>query len=73
MAVKIPIKTEFIKLDQLLKLAGAAETGGHAKEMIQDGEILVDGVVCLQRGRKMRPGMAASVQGEDYEVVASED
>lgn len=73
MATKIPIKTETIKLDQLLKLAGAAQTGGHAKELIQAGEVLVDGAACLQRGKKMRPGMIVQAQGETYEVVGSED
>ena len=35
----IVIHTEFIKLDQFLKFAGAAESGGHAKELVQDGDL----------------------------------
>ncbi len=52
----IAIHTEFIRLDALLKLAGLAETGGHAKIMVQQGQILVNGEPCSQRGRKIRPG-----------------
>ena len=52
----IAIHTEFIRLDALLKLAGLAETGGHAKIMVQQGQILVNGEPCPQRGRKIRPG-----------------
>lgn len=50
------IKTPFIRLDALLKLAGAADTGGQAKWMVQEGKIRVNGEACLQRGRKIRPG-----------------
>ncbi len=52
----IPIHTEFIKLDQLLKFAGLAETGGRGKELVQAGEVLVNGEQCLARGKKIRAG-----------------
>lgn len=52
----INIKTEFIKLDSLLKFAGLADTGGEAKELIQNGEVLVNGEVCTMRGKKIRSG-----------------
>ena len=50
------IREDHIRLDALLKFAGAAETGGEAKQMIQEGEVTVNREVCLQRGRKIRPG-----------------
>ena len=50
------INTEFIRLDSLLKFENIAETGGIAKDMIQNGEINVNGEVCTQRGKKLRPG-----------------
>lgn len=52
----IPITTEFIRLDSAMKLADIAGTGGIAKMMIQDGEVKVNGEVCLSRGKKLRPG-----------------
>lgn len=64
----ITIDTEFIRLDALLKLAGAVETGGHAKLVVQNGEVLVNGQVCTMRGKKMRAGDRAEFQGQVYEV-----
>lgn len=67
----IAIHTEFIRLDALLKLAGLAETGGHAKAMIQQGEVLVGGEPCTQRGRKIRPGDRVQ-RGEEILEVTEE-
>lgn len=66
----IAIDTEFIRLDALLKLAGAFETGGQAKVAIQNGEVLVNGEVCTMRGKKMRPGDSAGFAGVTYRVTA---
>lgn len=52
----IKINTEFIKLDQFLKFANAVESGGMAKEVILNGEVRVNGEVCLERGKKLRAG-----------------
>ena len=67
---KITIESEYIKLDNLLKLAGAAPTGGQIKLLIQNGEVRVNGEICTQRGKKMRPGDRASYQDLVAEVVA---
>ncbi|MEE0858181.1 MAG: RNA-binding S4 domain-containing protein [Acutalibacteraceae bacterium] len=53
---KISINTEFIKLDNLLKLSGASETGGQAKVMVQNGEVMLNGEVCQMRNKKIRNG-----------------
>lgn len=52
----ITITTEYIKLQDLLKLAAATATGGEAKLLVQEGEVLVNGEVCTMRGKKLRPG-----------------
>lgn len=52
----IPITTEFIKLQDLLKFANVVASGGEAKIIIQEGEVQVNGEVCTQRGKKIRPG-----------------
>ncbi len=67
----IQIDTEFIRLDALLKLAGAFETGGQAKVSIQNGEVLVNGEVCTMRGKKMRPGDTAVFAGVSYRVTGA--
>lgn len=69
--IPIPITTEYIKLESFLKLANVAETGGMAKGMIQDGEVLVNNEECTQRGRKLRPGDRVTVHGESYYVTGA--
>lgn len=59
----VTITTEFIKLDALLKFAGISETGGEAKQAIQDGEVRVNGEVCTMRGKKLRPGDKVELSG----------
>ncbi|MCH5296441.1 MAG: RNA-binding S4 domain-containing protein [Ruminococcus sp.] len=56
---KIKIDSEYIKLQDLLKLGGAVDTGGMAKVIIQNGEVTVNGEVCTMRGKKMRVGDVA--------------
>lgn len=63
----IKIKEEFIRLDSLMKLSDAVGTGGHAKIVIQNGEVKVNGSVCTMRGKKMRNG--DYFEFEDIKVV----
>ena len=60
------ISTEFIKLDSFLKLCDAVESGGHAKSVIQDGNVRVNGEICQQRGRKIRPGDSVEFENTIY-------
>ncbi len=59
----VRITTEYIKLQDLLKFSGAVDTGGEAKELIQSGAVKVNGEVCTMRGKKLRPGDAAELDG----------
>lgn len=59
----VTITTEYIKLQDLLKLADAVSTGGEAKIRVQEGEVLVNGQVCTQRGKKIRPGDQVDYHG----------
>lgn len=61
---EVKIHTEFIKLQDLLKFAGAVETGGDAKLIVQEGRVTVNGEVCTMRGKKMRPGDVAAIDGQ---------
>ncbi|HIZ30640.1 MAG TPA: RNA-binding S4 domain-containing protein [Candidatus Fournierella merdipullorum] len=65
---KILIHTEYIKLDSLLKLAGLAETGGEAKLLIQDGQVLVNGEACTMRGKKLRAGDTVTLDGRTVTI-----
>ncbi len=64
----IEITTEYIKLQDLLKFASVAATGGEAKLMVQEGQVQVNGEVCTMRGKKIRPGDDVAVAGRHFTV-----
>jgi len=64
--IEIPINTEYIRLGALLKLASIAESGVHAKIMILNEEVMVNGEVEVRRGKKIREGDV--VELEEYEA-----
>lgn len=66
---EIKITTEFIKLDALLKFASMVGSGGEAKMLIQDEQVLVNGEVCAMRGKKIRPGDTVKIIGGDEVTV----
>lgn len=64
----IKMKDEFIKLGQLLKLAGFVDSGLDAKIVIQDGLVKVNGEVDTRRGRKVVAGDVVEYQGNRVKV-----
>ena len=67
---RVSIRTEFIKLDSLLKYAGLTDTGGFAKELIQGGQVKVNGEICTMRGKKIRSG--AVVEAGEYRLTVEQ-
>ena len=67
---EIRISTPFIKLDQFLKFAGIAQTGGHSKEIIAQGAASVNGEVCLQRGKKIYPEDIVEIDDYSFTVLS---
>lgn len=67
----LKINTQFIKLDQALKFANAAESGAFAKQVVREGLVTVNGKTELHRGRKLYPGDKFSFGGESFEISAS--
>lgn len=65
---QIKIKDEYIRLGQALKLSGMAASGIEAKILIQDGQVLVNGEVELQRGKKLYSGDVFSLNGEEVQI-----
>jgi ribosome-associated protein len=61
-----------IKLDQFLKLIGIVPTGGQAKLIIQEGEVLVNGILETRRGRKLKSGDSVTVAGQTFDVNLDE-
>ena len=66
------ISTEFIKLEAALKFAAMTETGGEAKEVIQDGQVTVNGEVCTMRGKQLRHGDTFCFRGRTFQIHAAE-
>ncbi len=64
--IEIPINTEYIRLGALLKLASIAESGVHAKIMILNEEVMVNGEIEVRRGKKIREGDV--VELDEYEA-----
>lgn len=64
----IEITTEYIKLQDLLKLASLVSTGGEAKLAVTGEEVTVNGEVCTQRGKKIRPGDTVKYRGREIAV-----
>jgi len=66
---EVKISTEFIKLDAFLKWCAIASSGGEARIYIYDELVKVNGEVCIQRGKKIRPTDVVSFDGEDYRII----
>ncbi len=64
---EIKIKEDFIRLDSAMKLSGIVSTGGHAKIVIQNGEVLVNGEICTMRGKKLYK--EDKVEFEDFKFI----
>ena len=67
----VAIRGETIDLDQFLKLAGVAPSGGEAKAMIQSGAVKVNGEPELRRRRTLREGDTVEVGGRLFRVTTS--
>lgn len=67
---KVYINTEFIKLQQALKLANVVGQGSDAKMLIQDGLVKVNGEVCTMRGKKLKGGEIINFNDEiEFQVI----
>ena len=70
-AEPVLIQTEFIKLEAAMKLAHAV-SGGMAKTIIQNGDVLVNGEVCNMRGKKLYPGDSFTFMETKYLICVHE-
>jgi ribosome-associated protein len=66
---EIPIREQTIRLGQLLKLAGLADSGADARELVQEGAARVNGQVETRRGRQLHRGDVVEVAGDTVRVA----
>lgn len=66
---EIRIDTDYIKLDQFLKLVNLVDSGGQAKFIIKNGEVQVNKEIVYERGRKIKKGDSVTVGGDNIYIV----
>jgi ribosome-associated protein len=66
---EVQIKGDTIRLGQLLKVAGIADSGGEAKALIADGQVSVNGEVETRRGRQLHAGDELAAAGQELRLV----
>ena len=65
---ELAISTEYIKLQDAMKFANIVYSGGEAKQLIQEEQVLVNGEVCTMRGKKLREGDTFSFGGLTFQI-----
>ena len=68
-AIPLFIHTEFIKLQDAMKYANIVYSGGEAKQLILEEQVLVNGEVCTMRGKKLRPGDKFTFMDQTYLIT----
>ena len=68
-SISVSISTEYIKLQDAMKYANIVYSGGEAKSLIQDGNVLVNGEVCTMRGKKLYNGDKFTFDGQTYLIT----
>ena len=66
---EVKVNTEIIKLDSFLKWAGIIAMGSEAKIVIKNGEVKLNGVVEIQRGKKLKKGDIIEFDNESYKII----
>ena len=69
----VPIHTEYIQIDQLLKLEGVIETGGQVKGLIDDQVLTLNGTIVTEKRKKCRVGDVISCEGLDVDLVITQE
>ena len=65
---KLRAGEDFIRLGQVLKAVGFVDSGAEAKEVIQDGQVTVNGEMELRRGRKIDKGDIVSYEVREIKI-----
>jgi ribosome-associated protein len=66
---EIEVRGEVIRLGQLLKLAGLADSGGEAKALLASGSVQVNGEPETRRGRQLHDGDVVAAGDETVRIV----
>ena len=67
---EVAVRGEYVELCDLLKVENLTQSGGEAKAVIADGQVLVNGEVETRKRRKLRPGDVATFNGQTLRLVS---
>lgn len=70
--LEFELDREHVELNQLLKLAGLADSGGQGKAIVASGAVTVDGQVELRKTAKIRAGQVVRIEDVEIRVIAAE-
>ncbi|MCH2230620.1 MAG: RNA-binding S4 domain-containing protein [Crocinitomicaceae bacterium] len=68
MQEEFKIEGDYIELMQFLKAIGLAQTGGHAKMIVDSEMVMRDGEVELRRRAKLRAGEMIQIRDQVYNL-----
>lgn len=68
--LEFELDRDHVELNQLLKLAGLADSGGMGKAIVASGAVTVDGEVELRKTAKIRAGQVVRIEDVEIRVVA---
>ncbi len=64
------LNDEYIELVRLIKLLGYAETGGHAKLLVEQGEVTLNGKTEFRKRAKLRNGDEVEISGRKIRILS---
>ncbi len=67
------IHSKMIQLDQLIKWLGLSDTGGQARILIDNGRVMVNGKIVLERRKKIVPGDVVTIDRNEYLIIAEDE
>ena len=62
------LKSEYIELQQLLKIENYISSGGEAKYFLAENAVYVNGELETRRGRKLRVGDIVKIKKDEYQI-----
>lgn len=71
MSIVLPVRGDYIQLDQVLKATGLSESGGAAHAAIAAGQVRVDGQTETRKRAKLRPGQRVSFGTETVDLIST--
>jgi ribosome-associated protein len=67
--IDFELRGDYIALASLLKFTGVADSGGHAKTLVANAQVRVDGQVELRKTCKIRAGQVVTLSGATIRVL----